>query len=154
VRFSSLCLALLLTAAIGLVATAPTAEAAIEPESERRARNLVNRDRVRAGLKELRVCRELRAVARRHSVRMADRNRLYHNPNLTTQVTHHRRVGENVGYNSHVDYVHRAFMRSSGHRANILSRYYTQVGIGVDNRNGRRWVTMVFRQPTSGAPCT
>jgi uncharacterized protein YkwD len=153
VRLLSVCLALTMTLAVGVVA-APPAGAAIDADAERRARNLVNRDRVRAGLKEYRVCRELRAVARRHSVRMADRNRLYHNPSLGSQITHYRRYGENVGYNSHVDYVHRAFMRSTGHRGNILSRSYTQVGIGVERRKGRVWVTMVFRQPTSGAPCS
>jgi hypothetical protein len=38
-------------------------------------------------------------------------------------------------------------MRSPGHRANILDRDYSEVGVGAVVRNGRLWVAEVFRQP-------
>jgi hypothetical protein len=56
-------------------------------------------------------------------------------------------VGENVGYGPDALAVHVAFMRSPGHRANILDRDYSEVGVGAVVRGGRVWVAEVFRQP-------
>ena len=78
---------------------------------------------------------------------MAGRNTLYHNPNLTTDVKNWRWVGENVGYGPDALTVHVAFMQSAPHRANILDRDYTEVGIGAVVVNGRVWVAEVFRRP-------
>jgi hypothetical protein len=47
--------------------------------------------------------------------------------------------------------LHAALMASSGHRANILDRNVSQVGVGVTVRNGTVWVTQVFRSPTGSA---
>jgi uncharacterized protein YkwD len=38
-------------------------------------------------------------------------------------------------------------MHSPEHKANILDRDYTQVGIGAVTVNGRVWVAEVFRRP-------
>jgi uncharacterized protein YkwD len=38
-------------------------------------------------------------------------------------------------------------MASAPHRANILDRDYTQVGVGAIVRDGRVWVAEVFRRP-------
>jgi hypothetical protein len=38
-------------------------------------------------------------------------------------------------------------MNSPGHRANILDRDYTEVGIGAVTVAGRVWVAEVFRRP-------
>ena len=78
---------------------------------------------------------------------MAGSSRLYHNPRLTSDVTNWRWVGENVGYGPSVASVHTAFMNSPAHKANILDRDYTEVGIGVVVANGRVWVAEVFRRP-------
>ena len=78
---------------------------------------------------------------------MAARSTLFHNPNLTTDVRNWRYVGENVGYGPDALSVHRAFMHSTHHRANILDRDYTQLGIGAVVVNGRVWVAQVFRRP-------
>ena len=43
-------------------------------------------------------------------------------------------------------------MRSTPHRANILSARMRQVGIGVVSAGGRIWVTEVFRQPWRSGP--
>jgi peptidoglycan hydrolase-like protein with peptidoglycan-binding domain len=56
-------------------------------------------------------------------------------------------VGENVGYGPDALTVHAAFMNSAPHRANILDRDYTEVGIGAVTVNGRVWVAEVFRRP-------
>ena len=78
---------------------------------------------------------------------MADRSKLYHNPGLTSDVNNWRWVGENVGYGPDADTVHVAFMNSPAHKANILDRDYTEVGIGAVVRNGRVWVAEIFRRP-------
>jgi uncharacterized protein YkwD len=99
------------------------------------------------GLPNLATRSDLVAVARAQATRMADSGTLYHNPNLTTDVTNWRWVGENVGYGPDVQTVHVAFMNSDAHRANILDTDYTEVGIGVVERGDRVWVAEVFRRP-------
>jgi len=112
------------------------------------------------GLPSLATRSDLVAVARAQATRMADSGTLYHNPNLTTDVTNWRWVGENVGYGPDVQTVHVAFMNSDGHRANILDTDYTEVGVGVVERGDRVWVAEVFRRPqtvttsTSGSGTT
>ena len=99
------------------------------------------------GLPSLATRSDLVAVARAQATRMADSGTLYHNPNLTTDVTNWRWVGENVGYGPDVQTVHVAFMNSDAHRANILDTDYTEVGVGVVERGDRVWVAEVFRRP-------
>lgn len=60
-------------------------------------------------------------------------------------------VGENIYYCSvyndiyNVDYAHRAFMASPGHRANILEPRFAKVGVGIyRNAKGEFWVTEMF----------
>jgi uncharacterized protein YkwD len=43
----------------------------------------------------------------------------------------YKTAGENLGINTSVSAAEKAFMNSSGHRANILNSAYTEVGIGV-----------------------
>lgn len=111
----------------------------------------VNAERAAAGLPALSVAGDLVAVARAHSARMADSGNLHHNPNLGSDVSGWQRVGENVGKGPDVGAIHEAFMASPGHRTNILDGTWTEVGIGVVVRDGRVWVTQVFRQPMAAA---
>jgi hypothetical protein len=107
-----------------------------------------NAERQAHGLKPYAVASDLTAVARRHSQEMADKQSLYHNPNLGSEVANWQVVGENVGDGGSVDSIHQAFMDSPAHRANILAKDYTQVGIGtVTDAKGVIWVTQVFRLP-------
>lgn len=130
------------------------AEAAFKPSAEQKLRKLTNQDRVSRGLPAYRACKELKSVARKQARRMADRKRLYHTPNLGRAVPQFRRAAENVGRGSTVRQVQKRFMKSRPHRASVLSRRYTQFGVGVDRRNGQVWVAVVFRQPTRGARCS
>ena len=43
--------------------------------------------------------------------------------------------------------LHRQFMQSAPHRANILDPRMRQVGVGIVRRDGALWVTEVFRDP-------
>lgn len=115
--------------------------------NERSMVNLTNQDRIRHGLRAYRTSSELARVARSQAMRMATTNRLYHNPQLRYAVTSYRWVGENVGYSPNSGSLEKAFMASPAHRANILNRKYTQIGIGAVVVNGRLWVSEVFRQP-------
>jgi peptidoglycan hydrolase-like protein with peptidoglycan-binding domain len=107
----------------------------------------VNSARASAGRHSLSLWSDLSAVAYRWSQHMAATGTLAHNPGLTSQVSNWRWVGENVGYGPSVSQVHVAFMASAGHKANILDRDYTEVGVGAVWANGRLWIAEVFRQP-------
>ncbi len=107
----------------------------------------LNYARTSRGIPRLTPRSALITVARQQAQRMASSNTLFHNPNLTKDVTNWRWVGENVGYGPDALTVHVAFMNSPGHRANILDRDYTEVGIGAVTVNGRVWVAEVFRRP-------
>jgi uncharacterized protein YkwD len=115
--------------------------------------SLINGARASAGERGYQYCGDLAAVAQGQAQRMASAQRLYHNPNLTTDVKNWVWVGENVGYGPTVDTLFSAFMHSPPHRANILDHDFTQVGVGAVTVNGTIWVSMVFRDP-SGASST
>jgi uncharacterized protein YkwD len=130
-----------------LVTGAVTAQPAGASTVENNFTYRLNHARIIRGIPALHVRASLVRVARAQAARMASRDLLYHNPNLTTDVTNWQFVGENVGYGPSPRSIHRAFMHSPPHRANILDRDYTQVGIGSVTKNGRIWVAQVFRRP-------
>jgi uncharacterized protein YkwD len=129
----------------GLVA-APSAQAA-STTSERQFVSSINVARHAAGRPALSTSSDLTSVARAWAAKMAASNTLKHNPNLTSQITNWRYAGENVGVGGDVVTLHKAFMASAPHRANILDRDFTQVGVGVVMGGGRMWVVEVFRTP-------
>ncbi len=54
-------------------------------------------------------------------------------------------VAENVGRGTSIASVHKSFMASSGHRANILDRRWDRVGTGhAVGRDGRTYTVQVF----------
>lgn len=111
----------------------------------------VNAARRTAGRPTYAVSADLTSVARRWAQSMAAGGSLRHNPNLAGQVSGWRFVGENVGVGYDVGGLHRAFMASPAHRANVLDADFSQVGIGVAYGGGRLWVAEVFRKPTATA---
>jgi uncharacterized protein YkwD len=131
----------------GLVA-APGAQAA-STTSEQQFVSSINSARHAAGHRSLSTSSDLTTVARAWAAKMAASNTLRHNPNLTSQITNWRYAGENVGVGGDVTSLHKAFMDSAPHRANILDRDYTQIGVGVVMGGGRMWVVEVFRTPAS-----
>jgi cysteine-rich secretory family protein len=126
----------------GMLLTPSVAHASSE---ESRFVSLTNHERSSRGLRTLTVKSDLVAIARRHSERMADDGRIYHNDNLPNEVSGDwTELGENVGKGPTVDSIHKAFMDSAPHRANILRSSYNQIGIGTVIRNGYIYVTEVF----------
>lgn len=108
---------------------------------------LHNNARTEQGIAKLAKSKELKALAKKHSRRMAQQQRLYHTRCLPCGV--HGKwttLGENVGVGNSVWSLNRAFMRSKPHRRNILCGCYTKVGIGVvRDSHSRLWVTVRFR---------
>jgi len=126
---------------------AATARPASASSTESAVTSKINSARAARGVPRLTTRSDLVAVARGQARRMAARNVLYHNPSLAKQVRNFRWVGENVGYGPSVAQVHDAFMGSPGHKANLLDRDYTEVGVGAIWANGRVWIAQVFRKP-------
>ena len=82
-----------------------------------------NQQRKRYGLAPLKIDVELVKSARHHAAWMTRNRRLQHTS---------RPVAENIamGYPSSQSVV-QGWMNSSGHRANILNRYYTRIGVAA-----------------------
>jgi uncharacterized protein YkwD len=154
-------LAVVVVAGLALfLAAAPTAsaaracDAANASASQVSKRTLVratlcvlNAERVRHNLRPLRLNRKLSRAARRHSRAMARQRFFSHSsPNGASFVDRIRRtgylsrarrwtVGENIAYGSGARSTARsigsAWMNSAPHRANILSRSFRAIGIGI-----------------------
>lgn len=109
------------------------------PDLEMRMLELVNKERVAAGLKPLAPDPELTAVARRHSTDMFARGYFAHDtpegrdPFDRIREAHVRFVtaGENLALAPTVEVAHRGLMNSPGHRANILHPQFGRLGIGI-----------------------
>jgi uncharacterized protein YkwD len=152
--------AVLVAACAILLATAPGAFAARACESAnavpakvtkrtviRATLCVLNAQRERHGLKPLKLNRRLSRAARRHARDMQRRNYFAHDSlGGGSFVDRIRRtgylrgarswwVGENLAWGTHDRSAPRAitrmWMRSPGHRANILSPSFTEVGIGL-----------------------
>jgi peptidoglycan hydrolase-like protein with peptidoglycan-binding domain len=109
----------------------------------------INHARVNHGQRAYTVRADLVAVAQAQADRMAGQSRLFHNPDLTSDVAHWLAVGENVGVGPSVDAIADAFMHSPEHRANILDGDYTEVGVGTKMVGNTLWVAEVFRKPST-----
>lgn len=84
---------------------------------------------------------------------MARTGRMEHNPAARDHIGTWTAWAENVGYGGSVESVHTALMDSPGHRKNLLSSTFSQVGVGVVEGGGQTWVTQVFRKPGAGQRC-
>ena len=113
--------------------------------------SLTNSARSNHGVHSLATSGDLASIAQRQAQRRADKGQLFHNPNLASEVHNWQKLGENVGYGPDAQAIHNAFMNSPPHRANILDRDFTQIGVGVVVKNGVVWVSEVFRQPEGSA---
>ena len=103
----------------------------------------VNRARARHGLGRLSRDPQVGYVARKHARSMAAAGAIYHDGNMSSEITRWRRLGQNTGRAGSCRRAFRSFMRSSIHRANILGRW-RHMGVGVDRRNGRVFVQQIF----------
>ncbi|QYG93549.1 CAP domain-containing protein [Iamia sp. SCSIO 61187] len=103
----------------------------------------LNSDRRAHGLASLPAHGTLTAKAQAWAEKMAREGRLSHSNLASGAPRCWQRLGENVGYGSSAAAVQDAFMRSSGHRANVLGRW-TDVGVGYAKAGNRVYVVQVF----------
>ena len=109
------------------------------PDLEKRMLDLVNQERVAAGLNPLAPDPELTEVARQHSADMFARGYFAHDtPEGLSPFDRMRNAnvrfitaGENLALAPTIPVAHTGLMNSPGHRANILRREFGRVGIGV-----------------------
>ena len=114
------------------------------PAAEQRLFDLLNSERAQQKLPALLLDEHLVEAARKHSQAMAKGKRLAHqmpgeaslNPRVAGAGARFDAVAENVAHSGSVEDAHVEFMHSAGHRANILSREYDAVGIGIAATDG------------------
>ena len=133
----------------GQILTIPEEDAAVT-QYEQEVIRLVNEIRVQNGLSALTYNWELSRVARYKSQDMVDNRYFSHtSPTYGTPFQmirsfglSYRSASENIAYGQRTPQaVVNAWMNSSGHRANILSSSYTQIGVGYV-ANGHYWTQM------------
>lgn len=106
---------------------------------EAKAFQLLNADRAANGLPALKLNTSLVNLARNYGQDMINRKYFSHyNPEgqspfdrMQQAGISYRAAGENLAINTNVTAAEKAFMNSSGHRANILNPNYNEVGVGV-----------------------
>jgi uncharacterized protein YkwD len=146
---------LTLVAASGAAATAAPSGHAVDvrkPSPEARyaqqAFDATNANRVESGLSEVRISKCLRTYAVRQARLMAQREQIFHQDlGAPLQACHLTAAGENVasGYPSGRSVVNDGWMKSDGHRANILNPSFRLMAIGAQKgHNGRWYVAQVF----------
>jgi uncharacterized protein YkwD len=126
-------------------------------EAEKRMVELINRDRARHDLPPLEVDDRVTAVSRAHSADMLETGIVGHiSPNTGSAADRAKAAGirsalvlENVARAYGLTEAQDGLMNSPGHRANILSRQATHVGVGIvlgKEVAGRRemFITQVF----------
>lgn len=120
---------------------------------ETKAFQLLNADRAANGLPALKINNSLVHLAEGYASDMINRKFFSHyNPEgqspfdrMRQAGISYRYAGENLAVNTNVTTAETAFMNSSGHRANILSPNYTDVGIGVRyDSSGSAYVVQEF----------
>lgn len=118
---------------------------------------LINLERTNRGIPALSKNWQLSRVARYKSQDMIDQNYFSHtSPTYGSPFTMMQSFGlkfsaaaENIAYGQKTPQeVVNAWMNSSGHRANILSKSYTQTGVGAAKKaNGTLYWTQMFMNP-------
>ena len=111
----------------------------VRPDLEAKMLELVNKERVKEGLKPLSADPEMQAVARRHSKDMFKRGYFAHiNPDekspfdrMDAMHVKYHTAGENLALAQTLQQAHDGLMKSPGHRANILQPRFGRLGIGI-----------------------
>ena len=137
----------LLVDRVAFVAVRPHAVAPLDDAFETRVVQLVNVHRTAAGLPRLAVSACADRWAEEWSATMARTKAFQHRPDLRAVMTSCRAsaVGENIAYGTvSADQMMAMWMRSPGHRANILSSRFTHIGVGATTVGGRTYGTQNF----------
>lgn len=136
-------------------AVASAADVVDDPVGTDELVELVNADRLAAGLPLFAVRSDVSAIAFEHSQRMAAADDIFHNGEYFDSETRHRlgakSRGENVALNRSVADAHERLMASPGHHANLVNPNFTVIGFAVvRSADGTAFITEDFLEP-SGA---
>jgi len=121
--------------------------------AEKQMLDLVNQERIKAGLPAFRVDSRLVELARMKSRDMYENNYFSHtSPTYGSPYDMERKAGisyrvlgaENIAKASSVTRAHQLLMNSDGHRANILDPRHDTIGIGIASTSGGIYVTQLF----------
>ena len=143
-RATAAVLALFLVLATGAVASA-------SPAAESEFVALINETRAANGLAALSVHSDLVAGARSHTAEMVPTGSIFHSTSaeLSSVTSGWSVMGENVGKGPNPSVLHRAFMESPSHRANILGDW-DLLGVGAAaDPEGKLYVTVIFMKSAS-----
>jgi uncharacterized protein YkwD len=107
-----------------------------------------NHSRTNHDIRRVSINRDMSALARKHSLAMANADSLFHTNDPASYYLKGIKWhywGENVGVTGGtVRDLEAAFMASSPHRANILHTSFRHVAIGAVRVDGVLWVTVFF----------
>jgi uncharacterized protein YkwD len=126
-------------------------------DEEKEIFDLTNAARKDQQLEPLRVNATLMKCARQHSLNMAKQAKMAHEldgkspfDRLRAVGYDYRRAGENVAYGDEdvsVKEIFDGWMKSEGHRKNILNKDYVEIGLGIAVSGEEKYYTQVFGQP-------
>lgn len=127
-------------------------------KEEKKLLELVNAERKKEDKAPLKLSPLLTKLARAHSANMAKQRKLEHTLDDKTAFDRlrdagyeFRKAGENIAYGEgkfDLAEIWKGWMESEGHRNNILSGDYTEIGLGVGkNGKGEVYYTQVFAKP-------
>lgn len=124
------------------------------PAAEQALLDLINRERIRAGLQPLEWCKRCAEVARRHSKDMYEEGYFSHvdidgiDPfeRLQAAGIGYASAGENLAIAPTAPEAHQGLMASEDHRENILRPGFEEVGIGIYDGPYGLMCTQVFRE--------
>ena len=133
----------LLATATCLLVVAPQPAGAARPVEEEFAA-MVNDTRMLAGKSSMTLKDRLSRIARRHSRRMANANRLFHSNLNRVLGKGGAAAAENVGYADSLSQLLRLFLNSPAHADNLLGNW-SRTGVGIVKARGRIWITQVFK---------
>jgi uncharacterized protein YkwD len=112
---------------------------------EKKMFHRINKARANHGKPPLKLSAQISKMARKHSKKMAANSYIFHSClQCKFQSWNWHALAENVAKGKTIGKVQKAFMKSSGHRANILSTKYKKVGVGIVEAKGWLWVTEIF----------
>lgn len=126
---------------------------------EARMVELVNVEREARGIPALTMSTRLSDIARVYSALMAETGDVRHD--LSTPVEERVlavapdtcRFGENIAKNTNLEYALGDLLASEGHRANLLDRRFTLLGVGiVRGENGSLYITQNFTRLCDARP--
>jgi len=152
-QFVLLCVVAFLPACLSATPSPDNFDSAVE----RSLFELVNKERVRVGLPQLKWSDKLMQSARKHAELIAPLHMLTHKaadePAVTERIAatglRFNASAENLAFGTIPEDIFPGWMHSAGHRANILSPNYNSVGIGVLKAHDGYYAVQNFAHVTS-----